>query len=183
MLSTSATGAFAQAFGIAMGTPIENLEIEKDHGSSTYTISVPKPHSEFETYLVLATPQTGVCKINAIGKDHNNDRFGTSVKNAFSELHSALESRYGTHKFYDFIAPGGIWDGPEEWVMSIRQSERYYDAFWDEEEKSSLPEEFQGITLGVRANSSDSAYISLSYTYSNFDECYRILNEANTDGL
>jgi hypothetical protein len=185
LLCLSTTGASAQGFGIEMGMPVESLDIleEIEKEPYTYAIAVPKPHSEFERYLVIAPPETGVCKVWGIGKNHDNDSYGTSVKAAFSILLTALESRYRDYKLYDFIRSEGIWDGPDEWVMSLRQSERTYIAFWTEDSKSNLSEGLEAISLGVMSLDRDTAYIVIQYEYDNIDECTQIIRDQDAGGL
>lgn len=177
------TMSAAQSFGLEMATPLENLPVLKDAGSGKYYVDPPNPHPEFEAYIALVVPETGLCKVAAVGKDHKNDRFGTSVRTAYSTLMDALESRYGKHASVDFIKNGALWDGSNEWVMSIRQNERYLSSYWDDEENSDMPEDVANIALEVRALSSDTAYVSLSYEFRNFAECTKLLQQDATSGL
>lgn len=179
LLFLSATDASAQAFGIEKGTPIESLQVVREVRPSEFMIAVPKPHSEFESYVVIAPPEVGVCHVRGIGKDHDNDRYGSSVKSAFTKLSSALSNTYGANDNYDFIRNGALWDGADEWVMSIRQSERTYATFWTE----TLPAGLESVLLGVEALSSDTAYITLGYDFDNRDECDRIRDSQNESGL
>lgn len=183
LLFVSATGASAQAFGIEKGTPIESLEVVREISEFKFSVTVPKPHSEFESYTVFATPEAGVCKVTGIGKDHDNDRYGTTVKSAFADLCSALTGIYGASKNFDFIKNGALWDGPEEWVMALRQNERHLTTFWTEDEQSDLPEGLDGVSLSVSALSSDLAYILLGYEFDNMDECIRIRDNQDEGGL
>lgn len=183
LLFVSATGASAQAFGIEKGTPIENLIVVREISEFQFSVTVPKPHSEFEAYTVFAAPEVGVCKVTGVGKDHDNDRYGSSVKSAFTDLKDALSGIYGANQSFDFIQNGALWDGPNEWVMSLRQNERYYSTFWTEEEKSDLPEGLGSIKLSVNALSSDSAYITLGYDFDNISECIRIKDSQDEGGL
>lgn len=182
-LLTLATDASAQAFGIEKGTPIGSLDILKEVGQFIYSIEVPKPHSEFESYMAFATPEIGVCTVNGIGKDHDNDRYGATVRGAFSNLRGALEKLYGPYTSFDFIKDGALWDDPEEWVMAIHQNERFHAAFWTREDKSDLPEGLSGISLTVKTLSSDKSYITLGYEFDNMSECVRIDESANEGGL
>ena len=183
LLFVSATGASAQAFGIEKGTPIESLEVVREVSEFNFSVTVPKPHSEFESYTVFATPEAGVCSVKGIGKDHDNDRYGSSVRSAFTDVSSALTGIYGASKNYDFIKNGALWDGGEEWVMSIRQNERFYSTFWTEDKQSDLPEGLNAISLSVSALSSDLAYIVLGYEFDNMDECIRIRDSQDEGGL
>lgn len=63
------------AFGIEAGQPLSNLKILKKNNEHSYVIAVPVPNDEFDTYLVYVTPNTGVCRISAIGVNHENDDY------------------------------------------------------------------------------------------------------------
>ena len=182
-LSFSATSAAAQAFGIDKATPLSELDVSKDLGTGSYVVAAPSPHSEFETYVVQATDQTGVCLVRGIGKDHDNDMFGVSVRDKFSSLRSALEDRYGDYERVEFLRSGALWDGQDEWVMSIRQNERAHQAIWAQEYGSDLPTALNQIILNIAATSSDSSWIGLQYTFDNHDECERVLAKQDEEGL
>lgn len=178
-----ATDASAQAFGVEKGTQLDNLEGVQELQPFYYAIEVPKPHSEFLGYSAFATPETGVCKVLGISKQYENDRYGADVRRAYSTLHGALEGIYGAHINFDFIKYGALWDDADEWVMSIRQNERFYSDFWNEESEANLSEGLLSISLKVKAASSDTSYILLTYEFDNFDECSRIMQSKNEDGL
>jgi hypothetical protein len=148
-----------------------------------YVVTVPQPHSEFDSYMVKAAPEVGVCTVVGIGRDHENDRYGTSVRRSFSGLNSTLENNYGVNLNFDFIKNGALWDDPDEWVMSIRQNERDYVTFWNDDEGSDMPEGIQSISLTVNALSSYTAYVSLSYEFDNLEECMRIAESQDESGL
>ena len=183
LLAMSGTGASAQAFGIEKGSPIGSLNVVREINPFRYVVTVPKPHPEFESYNVRTSSETGICSVTGIGKDHDSDRYGTSVKSAFSSLSNALNNIYGANKSYDFIKSEALWDEPEDWVMSLKQNERFYSTFWDEEEKSDMPEGLFSIGLGVYATSSDSAYVKLTYDFDNRDVCQKISDSQDEGGL
>ena len=183
LLAMSGTGASAQAFGIEKGSPIGSLNVVREVDEFYYIVTVPKPHPEFESYAVRTSSETGVCKVTGIGKDHDSDRYGTSVKSAFSSLSNSLNNIYGANKSFDFLNFGALWDEPNEWVMSLKQNERSYSTYWDEEEKSDMPEGLRSVSLHVKSTSSDSAYIVLKYEFDNFDVCLKISESQDESGL
>ena len=183
LLAMSGTGASAQAFGIEKGSPIDSLNVVREVDKFYYVVTVPKPHPEFESYTVKISSETGVCSVLGIGKDHDDDRYGTSVKRAYSSLSDSLNNIYGANLSFDFLKLGAIWDEPQEWVMSLKQNERTYSTFWDEEEKSDMPEGLQSVSLVVKTNSSDSAYIVLKYEFDILDVCLKISESQDDSGL
>ena len=171
------------AFGVSRGQPITTLKVIKKFDSSLYSVAPPAPNAEFESYTVVATPATGVCKIAGIGKDHDDDAYGGNSKSAFDRIESALEQKYGIHKHYDFIRSGALWGESREWVMSIKQNERFYASFWDLDEKSNLPVGLQSIALEILTTSSSSSYVKLTYEFSNFEQCKAKLSQSDNSSL
>lgn len=175
--------AMGQAFGVEMGAPLSALSAGPPLGQGSYDIKVPSPHPEFSSYVAKATDETGVCLVRGIGKVHDNDRFGHAVRDAFAELKQALQTRYGDAYTGDFLREGALWDGPDEWVMAVRKNERVFQAVWDREEGSTLPEDLAEIILNVNANGSDSAWIALQYRFANEKTCSEIVSKAGQAGL
>lgn len=173
----------AQAFGVEMGTSLSELKDAVDIGNGNYVISVPRPHSEFESYVVVLSEATGVCMVRGIGKNHSNDRTGSGVRGAFKTIETALNSNYGEGKQSNWLQPRALWDGAHEWVMSIRQNERLFGTDWTTEGGAEFPEEILAITMQVRAISSDVSYIVLQYRFSNFEECDREIKAQDASGL
>lgn len=175
--------AIAQAFGIQQGMSVDQLDVVEELGTGRYVVDPPKPHSEFEVYVVAASDAEGVCLVRGVGKDHDNDRYGQSVRTAFDKLEGALEARYGDFERADFLNAGALWDGTDEWVMAIHQSERVYQSVWQSEYGSELPDSIVEIILNIDALSGSSAWIGLQYRMANFDECQQELEALDSQGL
>lgn len=175
----------AQAFGVEMGAPISKYGGKLITESPYYfEITVPDPNGEFESYAAFATPETGICKVSGIGKTHHNDADGTETKKAFDGLLSVLSEKYGEATKYDYLKSGALWDKSQEWTWSIYKNERVLDAYWLIANGSRLPPAVQGIRLDANSvNPTDGAYISLSYEFSNFYSCKRIMDEKDNSGL
>ena len=182
-LTITSTQLSAQAFGISKGDDVSSYEGVSELQLGLSQINVPKPHPEFEVYVVKHSPETGVCMVRGIGKDHGNDRFGISVRRAFEELRTALDRRYAPSGLNDFLRAGALWDESDEWVMSIRQNDRAYQAYWDAETRSKLPEDVAEILLSVAATSGNSAYVVLQYRFDNDDACERAIKSDVEGGL
>lgn len=77
---------------------------------------------------------------------------------------------YGTSELLDFLFPGSIWDEGDDWMMGLRQDERFYFAFWDRESGSILPEDIKEICLGAKALSGSKGYLVLEYYGIEYDK-------------
>lgn len=179
LLLLSAPANAAQVFGIDKGTPVSDVNVIKDLGEGYYIIEVPKTVSFFETYVTFATENTGVCMLRGLGKDHERDGYGIDVREDFDKIRSALDKKYGKSELYSGLRSGAIWDEVDEWVMAIRQNERYHQAAWE-------PEDVEGIVdilLDVNATSSNDSYISLQYRFDNIDSCLADIENEDSSGL
>ncbi|WP_155914538.1 hypothetical protein [Asticcacaulis sp. AC460] len=181
----AATAAFAGPFGIKMGAQVKDLKVVEKHDMSApweaYSISVPQPNSEFESYMIVLTPQTGVCKVLAIGKTYEDDRYGTSVRSAYDKLKSALSQKYGQPKDYDFLSSGALWKDSEDFAASLDKNERTLASFWSVPLDAS--NEIADIQLSAEGASLSDTYISLSYELRNFDQCVKLKDSTDNNGL
>ncbi|QWZ56677.1 hypothetical protein [Aeromonas sp. FDAARGOS 1402] len=60
----------------------------------------PKPHPQYEQYVVQISDKAGLCWIKAVGKDILTQ--SVSVTN-FDDFEKKLDERYGAHKRVDFL--------------------------------------------------------------------------------
>jgi hypothetical protein len=171
------------AFGLKMGQPVSSLKIVKKLKENQYIVNVPLPNSEFTSYLAIASNNHGLCKVLGIGKDHENDRYGSETRSVFSNFKSILYQKYGKSNDFDFIRSGALWKDSNEWVMSLRQNERTLTSFWSRSEGSVLPNSIEGISLAANATSSDSSYITLGYEFTNFEKCKADFGHSDNSGL
>lgn len=169
----------AQAFGIEMGSKASELAIVEDIGDFHYVVEPPRPVSGFESYVVIATPETGACLVRGIGEDFLRDGYGMDVRDKFDELRSLLDENYGQGELLSGLRQGALWDEADEWVMAIRQNERYHQAEWDVNDEDGIDD----IILGVEATSSDSSWLALQYRFSNMDDCDAEAKAEDAGGL
>lgn len=175
-------------FGLAGGMTIEELKsvssITNGPSAGVYqTDKVPKPHPMFETYLLLVSEKSGLCKVAAIGKDFESNSFGHSVKSNFKEIENGLTEKYGKpdHAF-DQVLAGSIWDDPEDFMMGLLRNERVLKSFWGGDKKELI----DGVhSIGLSANAIDmrTAYLSLQYEFSNIDDCMEEQKARMNEGL
>ncbi len=179
----------ASPFGLRMGMSLAELS---QRGNPTplaevpfsYTMtSVPVPHPAFESYSVTVTQGDGLCKVMGIGKTLDTNSFGTEIQSAFDELEQALARKYGRHKKFDFVQAGSIWNEPRDWMSGLRHKERTLSAYWDAEEKSSLPPDLTSIALHARALSGSTGFLIVGYEFTNFTSCQQQLKRRRDSGL
>lgn len=163
-------------FGLKMGlSPAEvkaavpSLE-ESDQGAGIYrSVSVPVPHPDFESYSLLLSQKSGLCKIVAIGKDIQSGDTGFEVRSAFDALDKAITSKYGKGKKYDFTSER--YDSSEFWMMHLLQKNRTLAKIWSKEEGSSLTNNLSAIALEAGASDMSTGYLVMRYEFQNMPDC------------
>lgn len=131
----------------------------------------PKPNSSFAQFALVVSPTAGLCQIRAISKDIHTSRFGYELKSSFDEMKGALTEVYGKPVLMDILIAGSIWREPKEWMMSLRQKERYLSVAWTATSASPLKYNLSEIEMDARATSSDEGYYMLQYTFNNWNVC------------
>lgn len=172
-------GAYAQAFGITQGAPINSLSVLDDYGDGYYSIEVPNPVSYFESYVAFGTQDAGVCLVKGIGKTHKRDGYGIEVRQDFDELRTALDEKYGAGETHSGLRTGALWDDVDEWIMAIFQNERYHQAEWE----LGGAEGIDDIILSIAALSSNESYAGLQYRFANMAACQNEIAEVDKGGL
>ena len=172
-------GAFAQALGIEMGAKESELVIVKEIGNFSFVVDPPRTVSGFDSYVVKATPEAGVCMVKGIGEQFPRDGYGIAVRNRFDKLRGLLDQNYGDGKLHSGLRPGAFWDEVDQWVMAIRQNERYHQAEWEVNDPVGLDD----IILSVLATSPDSSLLVLQYRFANITDCDAEAAAADASGL
>lgn len=159
----------AGPFGINMG---DSLQVLQEGGlnptpfkdlTNYYYVSPKSTHPEFESYFVRLDEEEGVFFIKAIGKDIHDNGYGSTVKGRFSDLRAGIGKTYGTSKIIDIFLPSSIWKDLDDWLMSIRQGDRFYAAHWESKNAEPLQGDIKEIYLAVEALSSTKGYLVLEY--------------------
>jgi len=166
---------FAGPFGLEMGITLEKIKeitgVEpKNENNNLFSITPPKPHSSFETYVIRVNKKNEVYYIKAIGKDIETSVYGTELKSAFTSIATSLEKTYGKYKIYDFIKYESIWDEPKDFMMGMLKKERFLMASWNKDEGSRVPDDIQDISLAAYPLNTTKGYLSIDYSFINMEE-------------
>jgi hypothetical protein len=164
-------------FGLVAGTALTTMRAA--YGASAlanqtgvFTLkTVPKPHSAFEQYAVVATEQQGLCRVIAIGKTVSTSAYGSELRSAFASLEDGLTAKYGPHETIDRLNVGSIWSEPREWMTALQKKERVLAALWSVEQGSKLSNRVTSIGLEATALGNDSGYLRLYYEFDNLAAC------------
>ncbi len=174
--------AVAGPFGLSKGMTLEEAKKYGDFvsGNSPFVYTAKTlagGHPDFESYSIILTPQQGLCKIQASGKDVNTSAFGDELKAKHIEFVKALSNKYGSPgNNYDFLRLGSIWKDPQDWMMALLKKERTLASYWSSPERTNLPDSLLSIELVTAALSGSKGYLRLSYEFNNLDACLLVLN-------
>jgi hypothetical protein len=184
-LMFSITTTYAGPFGLSMGMTKNQLEqLESTDNKFVYkTSKVPKPSSQFDTYILQIGDKNGLCVIKALTDVISTNRYGFSVKERFKSLEKALEEKYGSHKIQDLLLSGSIWDQPEDFMVGLTKNERFLRAYWDEEEHSTMSDNIRSIALVAVGVSNETGIVYIQYEFSNTDKCEEELKVFDSDTL
>lgn len=173
LLSTQAMTA--EPFGIKAGDKPSKYGELKDF--VIRDITPPKPNSGFDIYTAFASEKTGVCKVIAYGKTFKTSVFGETVIKRHEDITSAMDKKYTLGKKYDFVRNGSIWTDPEDYMMGLYKKERSLVSFYQDETDGT------NIVVDAVALSRESAFIQVTYEFSNFDECAAEFEASRSDSL
>lgn len=174
----------AAGFGFKMGEAPESYSCDAIAASpGYYECAAPKPHSAFESYIISASKEHGICWVKGIGKNISDNGYGTHTKSAHENLETLLSKAYGSvSKMSDFILPNSLWDDSNEWLMSIARKERVYTSIWNDLEVTSKPD-LKSIYLASNATGGKTGYIVLEYYAKYQSDCKRANAESESNAL
>ena len=173
-LSVHTSVGYAGPFGFEFGAGADALRgCSEGNGGMWNCPTAPDPHPEFEFYIVQYTNETGICFIKGVGNDIRDNRFGSSSKIRLDEIRDQISLKYGEATKTDFLVPGALWSEPDEWLMSLRQKERFFAYEWP------LDTPIDGVTevyASVSALNSSTGYVVVEFYSEKNDRCDEIIS-------
>lgn len=162
-------GPFGIDFGVAANTvpgakPMETPGLYE-------TTKPPKSHSDFESVVLAAYPETGICTIRGIGRDIQNDGAGLSIRSQIDSLADALQTKYGVGEKNDSCVGSEISCQGQFWMMTLNDGERFYGYSWEAPNAVMKRNKIQSIYLAARASDINTSYSILEFHSSNQAAC------------
>jgi hypothetical protein len=160
-------------FGVRMGTKKAELgKITKEIAKFKFELAtVPKPHRQFESYVVQVTPKAGVCFVKAISVDISTSAYGSELRARFNEIREQVDGVYGKGTLLDYLPSDSIWNEPRDWMMGLLKKERALMTRWSGKDDLIMKYGIRDIFLAAGATSSDTGYVTLEYYFDNYDAC------------
>ncbi|HET9182304.1 MAG TPA: hypothetical protein VFP59_09245 [Candidatus Angelobacter sp.] len=168
---TATEGPFGFEPGMKKEAVIAELgpkSVDKNDGDVVIFNTAPKPHPDFDEYIVVFSPSSGLVKLNAVSRAIDTNESGDQVKAKFQEIKAALAGRYGKPADFDQLSPGSMWNLDKYWMMSLLKKDRKLKSFWIDKPFSHLPNGIKAIMLDAQAFRTDEAYLDLTYEFSGF---------------
>jgi hypothetical protein len=108
-------------FGLWMGMTREEIGSESNEvAPGKYrVVTVPKPHSAFESFVLQITPKCGLSWVKAFGHKIETSVYGVELQTAFDSLEKKLFATYGKSNRTDFLMPDSIWNEPRDWMHAV----------------------------------------------------------------
>lgn len=164
-------------FGLDGSLPVAELERMSFKSSSTspsvFTGSPPRPLEGTAEYFVVATPDSGICRIRAIVDVPITNGSGDQMKSRVDQFAETMQVKYGKHAAkVDYIGQDVYRRNPQYWMMGLKEESVIYAYDWSAgKTQQPLPEDMENIEISANATSSDAGYVAIQYTYKNFKNC------------
>ncbi|MGB8480476.1 MAG: hypothetical protein WCE63_16850 [Acidobacteriaceae bacterium] len=128
----NATGPFGFACGTSKQAISSLVGPLKEEGVNQYsTATAPTPFPNVGYYLLTISPTQGLLKVAAETNDIDTETNGVDLINQFHTIEAELAKQYGKPtRQEDFLKPGSIWAGEDEWTLSYMKKERTLSSHW-----------------------------------------------------
>jgi hypothetical protein len=174
-----ASGPFGFEYGMTREQVIQLVgkqAIKEPREDGFILTTAPKPHSAFELYRLVISPEKGLLKIVAGGNSVQTNGYGEQLKQAYAAVVDGVTQKYGTPTTtLDYLPPGSIWQEPQYWLMGLLRKERKLQAFWE------LKKPVNHVTLieieAFAYSGADSGFVICSFEFEGFDD-YATAKEA-----
>jgi hypothetical protein len=126
------SGPFGFSCGATRQTISGQVGSLKEEGVDQYSTSTaPTPFPNVSYYLLTISPTQGLLKVSAETNDIDTDTTGVDIINQFHTIEAGLTKQYGKPtRQDDFLKPGSIWAGEDEWTFSYMKKERTLSSHW-----------------------------------------------------
>jgi hypothetical protein len=171
-----------------MGMKLADLQkigkLEPTKTAGVFTLNTaPRSHPQFESYALVVSPTTGLCKITAFGIAITTSRYGEELQARFEALDKALQAKYGPRELLDSLRPGSTWNQPQYWMRGLDKKERALSSLWSTESQSTLTDNIDSIVLDAVALDDEHGFLTLTYEFTNFEGFRAGMNRQIDDAL
>jgi hypothetical protein len=149
--------------------------IKQENDDRLVVTTAPRPNPMFESYLLLVSPNEGLLKVAAIGKNIDTGDSGMEVHSAFDDALKGVTQKYGKPtQVYDNCNGTGC-DDLRYWMLSLLEKNRNLSAFWDLD--------FAKIMIEAKALRLDSGYVTFDLEFPGFEAYAQSKKEKQNDSF
>jgi hypothetical protein len=171
-VTSTAEGPFGFDYGMTKQQVIDKLgrnALSKDSGINVLFNTAPKPHPDFEVYILAFSPEKGLLKVTAVSKNISTSEDGADLRSKYNYFLDALKSKYGkAEKEFDFCKANDVECESQYYMMELMEKNRYLNSFWTAS-KVPLPAHLQNISIDAKALDLHSGFIEVSYEFEGWD--------------
>ena len=155
---------------------------------SYYCTNAPKPHPEFTDYLLWYIDDIGLCRLEANGRNIENDDYGLRTIEKIEQIKEQLKKKYGEPTLQtDFLrSVVSIYDGQpyrlEDAVERVRQEKLDDSYFWFPPEYKQVGNVVE-LSLTASAVNSSTGILSLAFEYPNLEACLQRRDDQASDAF
>jgi hypothetical protein len=155
------------------------------HAPGIYIGTPPKPLQGADSYAVFATPKEGTCRIRARVPVAVVNGSGDQLKAETDRLAEAMQLKYGKYtEKVDYIKQDVYRRNPEFWMMGLKEESVLYAYDWSAgKTEKPLPDSLENIEISADTSALHSGYVSVQYTYKNFEACHKESQTRKADNL
>jgi len=164
-------------FGLAAGTSIAELErlgFKSVQGNpGIYEGVPPKPIEGVSEYALIATPKAGLCRVQSRAIVSNVKGTGAQLRAEVDRLAGLMGIRYGKHSLKgDINDRDATKRNPQLWMLGLMDESVLYGYTWNSHRTiRPLPNRIDFIEVTAGAFAVDRGYVSMMYTFNNYDAC------------
>ena len=137
-------------FGIAIFAKKETLQIVGEFPGEKYTVTAPKPHPAFQSYIAQVSDTLGVVWVKALADAVPLDAYGNSLRSTVDKIAEQVALKYGRPEKTDLLLPGAVWNEPQYWMNAVAAGERYYSYVW-KRPQNQLEDDLETIFVAASA--------------------------------
>ncbi len=145
--------------------------------------SPPNPHPDFESVVVEAYPNAGVCMVRGVGRNNEGDGAGSAVQNQIEQLAKALETKYGQYESVDLCSGGDISCQSEFWMMNLGNGEVVWGKKWESRSGAMKRAGVKSIYLVAQAADINTSYPIIEFEADQTEACSVARNQASVKAL
>lgn len=176
---------FAGPFGMEFGWTLDELENsgaytwmpDKQGSITSYNVNPTNPHSLLSYYIAFIDDTYGLVSIR-VASDECYSEY--QIRNIYDRLKTQLSSAYGKPEEFDEISWTSDWDGSENFIRSILYGDRVLASIWNLEPAENKA---KYVLLGVLPVDEYTAYVSIEYYSSDFEQAFENYNASEVSVL